>query len=465
MGSSAGETGKLATGIDYSAGRSPSTVWPAMVEALQNRLLFGRDGIQHAHGIYRDFNPVLPTAAPPRGGRCQKNVRAEMGSEFLNCAQELGSPPAHPSAMMVSVKANQQHVAKPVEQSKTPLDGEKCWQAILERDGTADFFYGVLTTGVFCRPDCSSRRPLRANVQFFPTAQAAQVAGFRPCKRCSPGTAPADAVKRIAAHLEANLARAVSLAELGELVSLSPFTVQRLFKQRMGASPLGYQRAMRARSLRNNLKQGGTVTNAIYEAGFSSSSRAYEGAALGMTPSRFAQGGRGEQIGYSSAQTPFGWVIVGATARGLCWLSLAGTEAEAEETLREEFPAAELRKDPSLSNWVDTALKVVQASGSDQPAERHLKLDLRGTAFQLRVWQALQEIPRGETRSYSQLAREMGDPKFTRAVARACATNRVALVVPCHRVVGLSGSLTGYRWGVERKRQILQAERADFLGG
>jgi AraC family transcriptional regulator of adaptative response/methylated-DNA-[protein]-cysteine methyltransferase len=363
--------------------------------------------------------------------------------------------------MMVSVKANRQLAAADQDATRDPLDAERCWRAVTERKATTAFFYAVATTGVFCRPDCSSRRPLRANVQFFPSATEARAAGFRPCKRCSPEAAPVDVVKKIAAHLEANLDRAVPLAELGELVKLSPFTVQRLFKQQMGASPLGYQRALRAGSLRNSLKQGGTVTNAIYEAGFGSSSRAYEGAVLGMTPGRFAQGGRGEQIGYASAQTPFGWVLVGATDRGLCWLSLAGSDAEVEATLREEFPAAQLQHDPSLAGWVDAALAVVQNDGGSEGEETQLKLDLRGTAFQLRVWQALQQIPRGETRSYSQLAREMGDPKSTRAVARACATNRVALVVPCHRVVGVSGSLTGYRWGVERKRQILLAERAD----
>jgi AraC family transcriptional regulator of adaptative response/methylated-DNA-[protein]-cysteine methyltransferase len=244
---------------------------------------------------------------------------------------------------------------------------------------------------------------------------------------------------------------------------MSPFTVQRLFKEKMGASPLQYQRALRAGSLRKALKQGESVTNAIYNAGFGSSSRGYEGAQLGMTPARFAAGGQGEQIGWASGLSPFGWMIVGATARGLCWLSLAGSKSEAESSLREEFPAATLKRDPSLKAMVDAALRVV--AGEISPSKRSSApqvppqvLDLRGTAFQLKVWQALRRIPRGETRSYSQLARELGDPKATRAVARACATNRVAIVVPCHRVVGASGSLTGYRWGVERKRMLLEAE-------
>ena len=244
------------------------------------------------------------------------------------------------------------------------------------------------------------------------------------------------------------------------MAGLSPFTVQRLFKQVLGVSPLQYQRALRAGTLRSALKQGGNVTDAIYEAGFGSSSRAYEGAALGMTPARFARGGRGEQIGYTTARSPFGWLVVGATGRGLCWLALGSTAAAAEASLREEFPLAALRRDPSLKGLVDAAVGAVAGRvGESGPGSgQELALDLRGTAFQLRVWQALRAIPRGETRSYSQLARELGDPKATRAVARACATNRVALVVPCHRVVGVSGALTGYRWGVERKRQLLEAE-------
>jgi len=286
-------------------------------------------------------------------------------------------------------------------------------------------------------------------------------------------------VDRVRAHIEAHHDRPVSLAELGRLVRLSPFTVQRLFKQALGVSPLQYQRALRAASLRGALKQGESVTSAIYNAGFGSSSRGYDGAQLGMTPARFAAGGRGEQIGWCSARSPFGWVIVGATGRGLCWLSLAGTKAEAESSLREEFPAATLRRDPALASMVDAALQSVcgPADSSEKLAAQKIsfnnatksvranrerlappQVDLRGTAFQLRVWQALRQIPRGETRSYSQLARELGEPKAVRAVARACAMNRVALVVPCHRVVGAGGALTGYRWGVERKRQLLEAE-------
>lgn len=343
-------------------------------------------------------------------------------------------------------------------QLTTPaIDADAAWQQLIHRDPAAEFFYAVSTTGVFCRPQCKSRRPLRANVRFYATPEAARAAGFRPCKRCRPTAAQSRPMDKIRAHLEANLDRPIPLAELGRLVRLSPFTVQRLFKQELGVSPLQCQRGLRAGALRTALKQGDNVTNAIYNAGFGSSSRAYEGAQLGMTPARFAKGGKGEQIGFTTARSPFGWIVVGATERGLCWLALGSTSAEAEASLREEFPAATLHRDPSLASLVDAATAQVRLEVLAAP---QVPLDLRGTVFQLRVWQALRAIPRGETRTYSQLARELGNANATRAVARACALNRVSLMVPCHRVVGVSGSLTGYRWGVDRKRQLLAAESA-----
>lgn len=342
------------------------------------------------------------------------------------------------------------------------MNESQAWRQVLQRDPEARFYYGVATTGVFCRPSCPSRRPKRENVRFFDSVGDAQQAGFRACERCRPleKKTGMGAVQMVRAHLEMNLDRAVSLEELGRVAGLSPFTVQRMFKKEMGVSPLQYQRALRTGRFRAALKNGSDVTGAIYDAGFGSSSRAYENTPLGMTPARFASGGRGERIGFAGVPSPFGWMIVGATGRGLCWLALADSEADAEKTLRDEFPAAELHRDSSLERLVDLALTNVR-EGTDLSESRALQdaLDLRGTVFQLRVWQALRQIPRGETRSYSQLARELGEPNATRAVARACATNRVALLVPCHRVVGASGSLTGYRWGVERKRQLLQAEQ------
>ncbi|HEY1984275.1 MAG TPA: methylated-DNA--[protein]-cysteine S-methyltransferase [Terracidiphilus sp.] len=337
------------------------------------------------------------------------------------------------------------------------LDPEKAWRSIVNRDASANFFYSVTSTGVYCRPGCKSRLPLRAHVRIFPTAEEAGKAGFRPCLRCRPTTVSNDFLQVVRAHLEGNVDRNVSLAEVGRIAGLSPFTVQRQFKQAMGVSPLDYQRALRAGKLRSELKQGESVTDAIYNAGFGSASRAYEGAQLGMTPARFAAGGRGEHIHWAAAPSSFGWMIVGATERGLCWLALADTKPAAKATLRAEFPLADLREDDSLAGMVKTA--VDEVAGAEGASAALMPLDLRGTAFQLKVWQALRAIPRGETRSYSQLARDLGHPKSTRAVARACALNRVSVVVPCHRVVGMSGSLTGYRWGIERKRKLLEAER------
>jgi AraC family transcriptional regulator, regulatory protein of adaptative response / methylated-DNA-[protein]-cysteine methyltransferase len=351
--------------------------------------------------------------------------------------------------------------AAPTRAIARTIDPETAWNQLVARDSSAEFVYAVTTTGVFCLPGCSSRRPLRANVRFFRTSAEAQAAGFRPCQRCEPAAPRHNALDAIRRHIEAHLDRPIRLAELARIVRLSPYTVQRLFKRAMGVSPLQYQRALRAGSLRGALKQGVTVTNAIYDAGFGSSSRAYEGAQLGMTPARFAHGGRGERISYTTARSPFGWVIVGATERGLCWLALGSTSADAEASLRAEFPEAELHRDPSLSGLVEAALASVREGDDLARSRAHADaLDLRGTVFQLRVWQALRQIPRGETRTYGELARELGEPKATRAVARACAVNRVAILVPCHRVVGVNDALTGYRWGVERKRRLLEAERA-----
>lgn len=344
------------------------------------------------------------------------------------------------------------------------IDPDRAWHQLLDRDTRAQFFYGVTTTGVFCRAGCSSRRPQRENVLFFASAAEASRAGFRPCRRCNPssttGIACSSLLEKIRVHIEANLDRAVPLDELARIANLSPFTVQRRFKQAFGVSPLQYQRALRGQRLRSALKQGDSVTAAIYGAGFGSSSRAYDGAPLGMTPSRFGAGGCGERIGWATARSPFGTVIVGATERGICWLSFADSAKDAENALRAEFPAATLRPDSSLKRVVDAAMAAVR-EGSDLAESRNRPdaLDLRGTVFQLRVWEALRKIPRGETRSYSQLATELGNPKATRAVARACAMNRVAVLVPCHRVIGADGKATGYRWGVERKRALLESEK------
>jgi AraC family transcriptional regulator of adaptative response/methylated-DNA-[protein]-cysteine methyltransferase len=355
----------------------------------------------------------------------------------------------HPMSMKHSIHNQQSWQDKAWE--------DRAWDQLVARDEAAKFFYGVETTGIFCRPGCASRMPLRSNTRFFKTVEDAQAGGFRACQRCKPeepvGPSP---VARMCAHLAANLDRAVTLAELGRRVKMSPFTAQRLFKKEMGATPAQYQRALRANGLRDQLQKGASVTEAIYEAGYGSSSRVYEQAPLGMTPGRFVAGGRGERIRFAVAEAAgLGWIVVGATERGICWLALTDSSAQAEESLRAEFPAAEIVADPQLAEMV----AAIVAGSKNTTKSGMLPLDLRGTAFQLKVWKALQEIPAGETKSYSQLAADLGNPAATRVVARACATNRVAVLVPCHRVVGASGSLTGYRWGVERKRRLLEAER------
>jgi len=356
------------------------------------------------------------------------------------------------------------------------FDQEKAWEKLISRDSDAEFFYAVTTTGVFCRLNCASRRPLRENTRFFSSPAQAKAAGFRACQRCKPEESkPASAVARMCAYLESKIDRPVRLAELGKLTGMSPFTAQRLFKQAMGATPAQYQRSLRATTLRSQLRDGETnVTTAIYDAGYGSSSRAYERTPLGMTPGSFLAGGAGETIRFAVAEVPaseeiaLGWVIVAATEGGICWVALGDSAEMLEAGLRNELPAATIDADPTLSEMMALVIERMQGDSAGDGDSRgtarkplpDLPLDLRGTAFQLRVWFALQKIPAGETRSYSQLASELGIPAATRAVASACARNRVAVLVPCHRVVGASGSLTGYRWGVERKRQLLAAEGA-----
>lgn len=349
--------------------------------------------------------------------------------------------------------------------SLRPINEALAWEQLQHRDSAANFFYAVTTTGVYCRPTCTSRLPNKKNTRFFSSTSEAEAAGFRPCKRCKPTQSKSSrdhAAEEIRLAIESEPERKFTLTELGTLVGLSPFSAQRRFKAAMGATPLDYQRALRAKELRKELRKGNSVTDSIYAAGYNSSSRVYEGAGLGMTPARFAAGGSGEEIRYATERTTYGWIIVGATARGLCWLALTSTQQESIATLREEFPAATLKPNKSVSQWIEAALNEIDGSKSNS-ADQTKNLDLRGTAFQLRVWQALTKIPRSQTLSYSELARQMGIPKSTRAVARACATNRVALLVPCHRIVGATGSLTGYRWGVERKRQLLTAEGARLI--
>ncbi len=350
------------------------------------------------------------------------------------------------------------------------LDVEKCWAAVEGHDAAADgkFFYGVVTTGVYCRPGCSSRRPLRANTMFFETIAAAEAAGLRACKRCRPAD-PSAASRHIAAVEKAcALLRTSetmpSLAELAGAAAISRYHFHRLFKQITGATPRDYARTHRLEALAQRLDAGEKVTQAIYASGFGSSSRAYEAAtgALGMTPAVRRKGGEGETIRFVTVTTPLGWALVAATRRGVCLTALGDDRERLAAAVRERFPAAEVvTEDPGLRDWAERIVRFI----TEPSHTLDLPLDIRGTAFQARVWRALQKIPLGQTATYSEIARALGQPRAVRAVARACAANDLALLVPCHRVIREDGDLAGYRWGIERKRALLARERAAASDG
>jgi AraC family transcriptional regulator of adaptative response/methylated-DNA-[protein]-cysteine methyltransferase len=350
-------------------------------------------------------------------------------------------------------------------QDTLALVEDSLWEAVVARDArlAGAFVYGVRSTGIYCRPGCPARLPRREQVVFFASPRAAEQAHFRACKRCRPredaGLDPrAELVKRVCGYIDANLEEPLTLAALSGQVNISPYHLQRTFKRTVGITPHQYVRARRLSTLKSQLREGQGVTTALYEAGYGSSSRLYEEAAagLGMTPATYRRGGRGMRIGYTIVDCPLGRLLVAATDRGICAVSLGGADGPLEAALRAEYPAAEIRRDDGgLGEWVNALLRHLNG---DQPDLR-LPLDVQGTGFQRRVWEQLRAIPYGNVRSYGQIARELGRPKAARAVGRACATNPVSVVIPCHRAVGQDGSLTGYRWGLERKRLLLERER------
>jgi AraC family transcriptional regulator, regulatory protein of adaptative response / methylated-DNA-[protein]-cysteine methyltransferase len=337
------------------------------------------------------------------------------------------------------------------------------WAAVLGRDPRFDhqFVYAVRSTGIYCRPSCPSRRPRREQVTFFGAPQQAEQAGFRACHRCHPdrnGTSVQDVVARVCRYLEQHAERRVTLDELSRISGYSAFHLQRIFKKVLGISPRQYAAGHRLQDLKTRLREGYNVTAATYEAGYGSSSRIYETAngRMGMTPATYGRGGAGMSIRYATASCPLGRVLVAATDRGVCAVQFGESDRKLQRGLRDEFPAAEIRPaGPDLQGWVH---EVVQAVAGRQP-HPGVPLDLQCTAFQRQVWEALLRIPYGSTRSYQQVAADIGHPKAARAVARACATNPVAVLIPCHRVVRESGEMGGYRWGLERKEKLLAKER------
>jgi len=342
---------------------------------------------------------------------------------------------------------------------------ERMWEAIRRRDPAYDgrFFVAVRTTGVYCRPSCKSRPAKRENVLFFSTAEAAERAGYRACKRCRPDRlgapdAQVEAVRRACEKI-ASAEEAPPLKNLAAEAGLSPFHFHRVFKKVTGVTPKAYAAAERARRAAENLRSAATVTEAIYDAGFNSSSRFYETATarLGMTPTAARRGGEGSVIRFAVGQASLGAVLVAATDKGVCGIMLGDDPDALVRELQDRFARAKLvGGDADFERTVAAVVGLVEAPGQNLD----LRLDIRGTAFQQKIWQALRAIPAGRTATYAEIARAVGRPKAVRAVAQACAANPLAVAIPCHRVVRTDGGLSGYRWGVERKRKLLDREVA-----
>lgn len=351
-----------------------------------------------------------------------------------------------------------------LHQFTSPPEHERFWEAVSRRDRTFDgaFVTAVLTTGIYCRPSCPARHPKRENVTFYSCPDEAEQHGFRACKRCHPRQATADPqvqlVRDAVALLDDPDAEGFTLDELGQQLEVSPHHLQRTFKKIMGISPRQYAESRRVERLKDGLRNGSDVTTALYDAGYGSSSRLYERAPerLGMTPATYRRGGEGMTIGYVIVDSPLGRLLVGTTERGVSLVALADADEPLEARLQDEYPNATIvRGQQEHEEFVEAILDFLEG----KLPRLDLPVDLQATAFQWQVWEALREIPVGETRSYAQIAKQIGKPTATRAVARACGSNPAALVIPCHRVVRSDGSTGGYRWGAERKEALLAGER------
>lgn len=352
----------------------------------------------------------------------------------------------------------------PIQNSREGRNDQQLWEAVVARDTARDgeFVFAVSTTGVYCRPSCAARRPRRENVRFFGAPEAAERAGYRACLRCRPkalsGNREADAIRTICRYIEQHLDEPMTLKHLGKEFHQSPFHLQRRFKEVLGITPREYADSCRLRMLKRNLQAGDSVTRAMYDAGYGSSSRLYERTAsqLGMTPDKYRRGAIAAGVRYTCADSPLGRMLIAATEKGICAIQFARTDAELIDGLKREFPFAVRKLDQGgLESWVVTLLQHIEGKELDSS----LPLDIRATAFQRRVWTYLQSIPFGETKSYSEVAKAIGQPRACRAVARACATNPVGVAIPCHRVVREDGSVGGYRWGVQRKKTLLAMEQ------
>lgn len=338
--------------------------------------------------------------------------------------------------------------------------------AIESRDKSFDrlFFYGVITTGVFCLPSCSARSAKHQNIRFFLSVEGAMSAGFRPCKRCHPvdGSARIEKLIEVVRYIEAHADQKMTLASLAGMADLSPSRLQKVFKKTFAISPKVYQNAVRMRHFKHALKKGDAVTDAIYSAGFGSISRVYGESThtLGMTPKAYRSGGAGEVINFACRHTVLGLMVMAATDKGVCSVQFGDNESTLLSQLRTEFPKAELivsasQNAPELDIWME-ALDQHISQGAPRP---DLPLDIRGTAFQIKVWKFLLSIKEGDVLSYGEVAEQIGDPKAARAVGTACGKNLIGVLIPCHRVLRRDGGLGGYRWGLERKRALLEKER------
>jgi AraC family transcriptional regulator of adaptative response/methylated-DNA-[protein]-cysteine methyltransferase len=349
------------------------------------------------------------------------------------------------------------------ESKITANAAERYWRATLARDARADgtFILGVLSTRIYCRPSCPARRPLRRNVVFFGSGEEAEKQGFRPCLRCKPNekSGALQLVERAARELAGGEEDILRIATLAGKLGVTPSALRRAFQLVTGLAPRDLADALRLNRFKSLLRAGKNITDALYETGYGSSSRVYErsDAQLGMTPAAYQKGGKGMKLEYTIAKSPMGKVLVAATEKGVSAVYLGEVEQKLIGELREEYPHAEIAPaKESYQRWVGEIVRQIEG----KPSSLELPLDVQGTAFQRRVWQELQRIPRGTTRTYTQVAQALGQPKAVRAVARACATNPVSIVVPCHRVIRGDGNLAGYRWGLSRKEQLLSAERA-----